>query len=93
MLPAKEEAAHRRNNASRSVAETIHVCDESFFPHGKSEASLNYLNCSMACPVILVPHSLHQALLHFCFLHSSLHFLHNQTELQGRARELGWGMA
>lgn len=39
----------------------------SFLPPGKSEAPLNYLNCSMACPMILVLHALHWTLLHFLF--------------------------
>lgn len=30
----------------------------SFIPHGKSEATPSYLNCSMACPMILVLHAL-----------------------------------
>lgn len=40
----------------------------SFLPHGKSEAPLNYLNFSMACPMILVLHALHRTLLHFPFV-------------------------
>lgn len=40
----------------------------SFLPLGKSEAPLNYLNCSMACPMILVLHTLHRTLLHLPFV-------------------------